>query len=141
MDNKDLLNKLKAFFSNENETEATTEKALFVDAVLVDGTRIQVDTQVEGELSVGDVVYILDEEGYEVWNEPGTPGDIPPASLYADCDMYVPDPGEVCDSAVTAVIGTNYNPGAPYWFTYTATIDGIIMILAKITPNVEERKK
>ena len=70
MSNKDLLNKLKALFSNETENEVNIEKALFIDAVLEDGTKIQVDTQVEGELSTGDVVYILDEEGNVVSEAP-----------------------------------------------------------------------
>jgi hypothetical protein len=41
---------------------------------------------------------------------------------------WVPGITEPCDTAVTAVEGLNSCPGAPYWYTFTAPIDGCIWI-------------
>ncbi|NQV36818.1 MAG: lamin tail domain-containing protein, partial [Candidatus Marinimicrobia bacterium] len=43
------------------------------------------------------------------------------------------DPGALCLTANPAVVGTNSATGAPMWFEYTATIDGIITISSCIT--------
>jgi hypothetical protein len=38
------------------------------------------------------------------------------------------EPGETCENALPAVPGENFNPGAPCWFEYTATVDGNMKI-------------
>ena len=39
-----------------------------------------------------------------------------------------PDPGQICQSAVQAVEGMNFCPGAPYWYEFTPEEDRLITI-------------
>ncbi len=39
-----------------------------------------------------------------------------------------PGPGETCELAVAAIAGMNSCPGATFWYTYTATINGYVLI-------------
>jgi hypothetical protein len=47
-----------------------------------------------------------------------------------DCDEEEPpcDPGETCYCAVTASAGITLCPGAPYWYVYTATVNGDLRV-------------
>jgi hypothetical protein len=69
----------------------------------------------EGDYGYENEYYILDEEGYTVWYESGTPGNIPPLTLFADCDPMPTPPGADCSDPIMATI----NSGTlPYYHSY-----------------------
>lgn len=54
---------VEAAEGEEKPEEVVEGEDKFIDAVLKDGTKIHIVTQVEGELTPGDIVHVVDEEG------------------------------------------------------------------------------